>query len=475
MKKIFIISLSLLLFFLFSYFLFPSNSKAATLEVGAGRTYSTIQAAVNASVAGDTVLVYPGTYNESVLIPDGKQGTATSPITIKALYPARKPLDGGEWADTPDKRAVVDAGLTGVAGFYNEGSYTTNQSLWARYIIIDGFYITGGGGLSIYSSGGGILFENDDNIWIRNNVIINDNGYLYSGRGSNGEQVGNIYLKFTDNSLVQNNYFEYTLQDAYTTSRFFINNSGLNNIAEYNEGYIGPGAVNGSFAYVHVFNNSTNFIFRYNYWKAEAANGGNIISRFRDNTLFTIANNYIRSTVAQQNFIVHEQPEACCLDERHKLNNNTFYYDLGVYDNRRVFGLGMLDNSEAKNNIFYSGIYDNNSYPIGQAYTTNSNSVTIDNNTYYNFPSLVQPVFTGYTETNTQNLNPNINTATGCASSVDNNIYGANLDVSNIPYRKCDGAFYSATGKFGISVVVSDGGSIPDTTPPSAPTGLVIQ
>src|SRR3989338_4011406 len=361
MKKIFIIVLSLLLFFLFSYFLFPSNSKAATLEVGAGRTYSTIQAAVNASVAGDTVLVYPGTYNESVLIPDGKQGTATSPITIKALYPARKPLDGGEWADTPDKRAVVDAGLTGVAGFYNEGSYTTNQSLWARYIIIDGFYITGGGGLSIYSSGGGILFENDDNIWIRNNIIINDNGYLYSGRGSNGEQVGNIYLKFTDNSLVQNNYFEYTLQDAYTTSRFFINNSGLNNIAEYNEGYIGPGAVNGSFAYIRVGSNP--FIYRYNYNKFDANNGGNLFGRFRDDSNYTVVNNYLRSTVAQQYFVVHESADLSVI-ENHKLNNNTFYFDQGVYDNRGMFGLGYQNGTEVKNNIFYSGINDTNSSAI---------------------------------------------------------------------------------------------------------------
>src|SRR3990167_3473354 len=128
-----------------------SQVSAATLEVGAGYPYTTIQVAVNAAVAGDTVLVYPGTYNESVLIPDGKQGTATSPIVIKALYPARKPLDGGAWADTADKRSVVNAG-SGIAGFYNQGSNTTNQSLWARYIIIDGFYITGGGSPSLYNS-----------------------------------------------------------------------------------------------------------------------------------------------------------------------------------------------------------------------------------------------------------------------------------------------------------------------------------
>src|SRR3989338_5405383 len=201
MKKIFI--LPFLLSFLFFFFLFPANSSAATLEVGAGRTYSTIQAAVNAAQAGDTVLVYPGTYNESVYIPDGRAGTPTAPIIYKALYPARKPLDGGAWADTADKRSVVNAG-SGVAGFYNDdyvAPYVSN-------IIIDGFYITGGGGLSTYNSGGGIFFEDDDNIWIKNNVILNNNPYrLYN---SNGEQTANVYLKFTDNSLVQNNYFEYT-------------------------------------------------------------------------------------------------------------------------------------------------------------------------------------------------------------------------------------------------------------------------
>ena len=107
--------------------LMASQVSAATLEVGAGYPYTTIQVAVNAAVAGDTVLVYPGTYNESVLIPDGKQGTATSPIVIKALYPARKPLNSGAWADTTDKRSVVNAG-SGVAGFYNQGYTQTPVS-----------------------------------------------------------------------------------------------------------------------------------------------------------------------------------------------------------------------------------------------------------------------------------------------------------------------------------------------------------
>jgi len=480
MKKIFI--LPFLLSFLFFFFLFPANSSAATLEVGAGRTYSTIQAAVNVSQAGDTVLVYPGTYNESVLIPDGKQGTATSPIIIKAQYPARKPLDGGAWADTTDKRSVVNAG-SGVAAFYNNGPASRPP---VQNLIIDGFYITGGGApIQNYSNGdsctsscpgGGIMFLYDNNIWIRNNVIINDNPYLLYD--TNGEQRFNVYLIYTGNSLVQNNYFVHATSYNYTTNAFFFSTGGseaANNILEYNEFHIYPNSLYASLAYVRL--RTTGFIFRYNYYHRDpgAMWAYTMLSRFRDHTGTTIANNYFMSEDVLPYFIVHENTDAGLI-ENHVLNNNTFYANQGTnIDRSGQFALGFLDNTSVSNNIFYSNVMDTNSYGIGRAFSGTPNySVTIDSNVYYNYPGLVQLTLGGFTETNTQNLNPNINAATGCAASVNNAIYGANLNVSNIPYRKCDGAFYSAEGKFGISVVVSDGGSVPDTTPPSAPTGLVV-
>ena len=52
-------------------------ARAATLNVGTGQTYTTIQSAINAANNGDTVLVFPGTYYENIDF-KGKAITVTS-------------------------------------------------------------------------------------------------------------------------------------------------------------------------------------------------------------------------------------------------------------------------------------------------------------------------------------------------------------------------------------------------------------
>ncbi|MDL5502060.1 MAG: hypothetical protein QSU88_02485, partial [Candidatus Methanoperedens sp.] len=48
--------------------LITSSATAATLEVGKGKTYTTIQSAIDAAKTGDTILADEGTYNENPLI-----------------------------------------------------------------------------------------------------------------------------------------------------------------------------------------------------------------------------------------------------------------------------------------------------------------------------------------------------------------------------------------------------------------------
>ena len=58
----------------------PAVASAATLSVGSGQTYSTIQGAIDAASDNDVIVVHSGTYNEQLIIDD----PAIDTLTIKA-------------------------------------------------------------------------------------------------------------------------------------------------------------------------------------------------------------------------------------------------------------------------------------------------------------------------------------------------------------------------------------------------------
>lgn len=61
----------------------PLSFWGATLDVGSGQTYATIQLAIDAAVAGDTVLIHDGNYTGARLVSPHVSGTSNSPITIQ--------------------------------------------------------------------------------------------------------------------------------------------------------------------------------------------------------------------------------------------------------------------------------------------------------------------------------------------------------------------------------------------------------
>jgi hypothetical protein len=97
------------------------SALAATLDVGAGKTYATVQAAVTAAAAGDTVNVYPGIYSGGQFVTLDKQGLTIQgvngggdPITSASdVLATVGPFTGGE-ADRVFTVAANDVTITGI-------------------------------------------------------------------------------------------------------------------------------------------------------------------------------------------------------------------------------------------------------------------------------------------------------------------------------------------------------------------------
>jgi nitrous oxidase accessory protein NosD len=133
----------------------PSGNDAAAGSDTA--PFKTIQRAVTAANAGDTVLVHAGTYLGFQVM---KSGTASAPLTVKAE--AGVNING---AGTTDRDAI----------------HVENAS----YVIIDGFTVTG-------ATRSGISSITSDHITIRNN------------RSDQNAKWG-VFSAFTDELLVENN------------------------------------------------------------------------------------------------------------------------------------------------------------------------------------------------------------------------------------------------------------------------------
>ena len=160
-------------------------------------SYSTIQAAINASVNGDTVLVEPGTYFANINF-RGKRIVLTSryyltndPATISAT------IINGSTPVNPDTASCV---------LINSGEDSTT--------VLQGFSITGGGGTKwldehgagLYREGGGILIQYSKPVIqfniIHNNIITNISGVVSTGGG--GMRIGDSYPRIYNNIIYNN-------------------------------------------------------------------------------------------------------------------------------------------------------------------------------------------------------------------------------------------------------------------------------
>lgn len=142
---------------------------AATLEVGAGKPYATINAALAVAAPGDTVLVYPGTYNENVRI--NKKN-----LTLKSVGGRDVTIIG------------PGTGLNSNTVIFIEGNLSV--------ITIDGFTILCSDTIANPS---GIIYGFTQiagtTCHILNNKIIATGAYLKNGiqvKGENSKVIGNF-------------------------------------------------------------------------------------------------------------------------------------------------------------------------------------------------------------------------------------------------------------------------------------------
>lgn len=160
-------------------------------------TYTTIQAAINASQHGDTILVESGTYYENINF-RGKKIVITSRYYL-----------------TNDPSVIYSTIINGSNPVYPDtGSCVIINKYEDSTTVLQGFTITGGSGTrwtdehgaGIYREGGGILIQYSSPIIqyniIHSNIVTNLNGVTSTGGGA--IRVGDGYPKIYNNIIMNN-------------------------------------------------------------------------------------------------------------------------------------------------------------------------------------------------------------------------------------------------------------------------------
>ena len=159
-----------------------SFNVSALLEVNLDGTkpYTEIQTAINSAAAGDTILVYPGTYYENLILDN------TNSLSLISLE-----------ATTGDTTYVSQAIIN---GSQNQGSVILcHESVYN--LTVRGFTITGGSGyLMISNTYGGGIFIHSGELNLINSVVK----YNHSDKGG-GITLGETGSLFLSGTVICNN------------------------------------------------------------------------------------------------------------------------------------------------------------------------------------------------------------------------------------------------------------------------------
>jgi parallel beta-helix repeat protein len=206
------------------------TAAAATITVDddGGADYISIQTAVNNSTDGDTILVYPGTYNENVDVYKQLNITSTGGASVTNVVAAS---EGDHVFDiTADGVSINGFSVSG-AGYYKAGIYlqSCSNNILKNNNVENNYY-----GIYLHYSSKNTLTSNtaanndDKGIWLHHS----DNNVLTDNIAVNNNDIG-IFLSSSDNNMLANNNVE---NNAMESIRLFSssNNKLINNTAEDN-------------------------------------------------------------------------------------------------------------------------------------------------------------------------------------------------------------------------------------------------
>jgi len=166
--------------------------RTITVGMGAGYNYSTIQAAIDAATAGDTIVVYPATYTENIRF-NGKS------LVLRSTNPTSPSIVAATIIDGNSSGSVVtftgtESSSCALSGFTIRNGNMPSDSMGrstgqgggihgaGTHARIENNTITGNGKLGVRDGGG--LFDCDG--MIRNNTISDNRVYDFYGASGGG-------------------------------------------------------------------------------------------------------------------------------------------------------------------------------------------------------------------------------------------------------------------------------------------------
>jgi nitrous oxidase accessory protein len=203
------------LFFIIVTFLLTGTSGAATLNVGSGEAYSTIQSAIDASETGDVISVSEGTYYENVIL-------TKSGIVIMGKN-KEKTIINGKKTGSVIRIETDDVTITGFTIQNNGGSGKEDAgvSLYNAHnnMIANSIFINNTAGIAIYSSSNNNVIT-ANKIWSNGrygiNIFSSLDNKIY-GNQIQGNQIG-IYADSARGCQIYGNNFMDNKDQAYDNS-----------------------------------------------------------------------------------------------------------------------------------------------------------------------------------------------------------------------------------------------------------------